>query len=158
MHPLHGLRPAAGKLLEAAAYLIDTGHFISSVGHHKHSQYVVAHSDMPGFTERERLMIASLCRYHRKSMPGPMHHLYQSMEGDEKRTLMLAIPILRLADNLNRSHGERVEDLECRIRDSEVAIVVRSKGDIDLEQWGAERASEAFSQVYNRAVTISKAK
>jgi exopolyphosphatase / guanosine-5'-triphosphate,3'-diphosphate pyrophosphatase len=158
LHPLHQLEPPAGKLLEAAAYLHDVGHYVSSTAHHKHSYYVVANSDMPGFTERERLLIAALCRYHRKALPAPVHSTYQALEPAEKRTLNLTIPILRLADNLNRSHGQRVESLECRLRNSEVALVVRSNGDIDLEQWGAERANEAFRQVYQRSVTISKAR
>ena len=38
---VHGLPPAAGKLLEAAAYLLDIGHFVSSASHHKHSYYLV---------------------------------------------------------------------------------------------------------------------
>ena len=58
LQPLHQLPPAVGKLLEAAAYLHDVGHFVSSVAHHKHSYYVVSNSDMPGFTARERLLIA----------------------------------------------------------------------------------------------------
>jgi exopolyphosphatase/guanosine-5'-triphosphate,3'-diphosphate pyrophosphatase len=158
LHPLHELHPPAGKLLEAAAYLHDVGHYVSSMSHHKHSFYVVSNSDMPGFTDRERLLIAALCRYHRKSLPTPMHHAYQALAPEEKRILNLTIPILRLADNLNRSHGQRVEGLECRLRNGEVALVVRSDGDIDLEQWGAERASDAFRQVYQREVTISKAR
>jgi len=69
LQPLHQMPPGCGKLLEAAAYLHDVGHFVSNTGHHKHSYYVVANSDMAGFTERERLLIAGLCRYHRKSLP-----------------------------------------------------------------------------------------
>ena len=75
--PIHGLPPAAGKLLEAAAYLCDIGHYVSSASHHKHSYYVVANSDMAGFTDRERVLIASLCRYHRKSLPSPLHSAYR---------------------------------------------------------------------------------
>src|SRR6185503_5321101 len=84
LHPLHELHPPAGKLLEAAAYLHDVGHYVSSVAHHKHSHYVVSHSDMPGFTERERLLIAALCRYHRKALPTPVHSLYQALTAEEK--------------------------------------------------------------------------
>src|SRR5207248_10547915 len=104
LQPLHELPPACGKLLEAAAYLCDVGHFVSSVGHHKHSYYVVANSDMPGFTEQERFLIAMLCRYHRKSLPSPVHNVFQSLPADEKRQLLMTIPILRLADNLDRGH------------------------------------------------------
>ena len=109
LQPLHELPPAVGKLLEASAYLHDVGHFVSSVGHHKHSYYVVSNSDMPGFTARERLLIAVLCRYHRKSMPAPMHNAYQSLTPEEKRMVTLSIPLLRLADNLDRSHDQRIQ-------------------------------------------------
>jgi exopolyphosphatase/guanosine-5'-triphosphate,3'-diphosphate pyrophosphatase len=158
LQPLHELPPASGKLLEAAAYLHDIGHFVSSVGHHKHSYYVVSNSDMPGFTERERVVIAMLCRYHRKSMPGPLHSVYQSLPANEKRVINMTIPILRLADNLDRSHEQRIQSVECRMRDGSVVLQVHSRGDIDLEQWGAERAGEAFRQIYNRPVTVEKAR
>ncbi len=158
MHPLHELSPAAGRLLEAAAYLHDVGHWVSSTGHHKHSWYVVANSDMPGFTERERLLIAALCRYHRKTLPSPVHPAYQALSAEEKRVLMLSIPLLRLADNLDRSHEQKIRSLECQIEDGTVMLQVRSAGDVDLEQWGAERAGEAFQQIYNRQVNVSKAR
>jgi exopolyphosphatase/guanosine-5'-triphosphate,3'-diphosphate pyrophosphatase len=152
--PLHHLPPPAGKLIEAAAYLHDVGHFVSPTGHHKHSYYLVANSDMPGFTDRERLQIAALCRYHRKSLPNPVHHAYTALTAEEKRALNLSIPILRLADNLDRSHDQRVESVDCRLRDGDVLLAVRAGGDIGLEQWGAERAAEAFRQVYGRKVSL----
>ncbi len=158
LQPLHGLPAANGKLLEAAAYLHDVGHFVSSVGHHKHSYYVVANSDMPGFTERERMLIATLCRYHRKALPSPVHNAYQSLPADEKRIVVLLIPILRLADNLDRGREQRIQSVECRLLDGEVLLQVQSQGDIDLEQWAAERTGAAFRQVYNRPVFVAKAR
>jgi exopolyphosphatase/guanosine-5'-triphosphate,3'-diphosphate pyrophosphatase len=158
LQPIHGLPPAAGKLLEAAAYLCDVGHYVSSASHHKHAYYVVANSDMAGFTDRERLLIASLCRYHRKSLPGPLHSAYQTLTAEEKRTLMQLIPILRLADNLDRSHDQRLQRVDVGTRDGEIVLQVHSDGNLDLEQWRAERAGEAFRQIYNRTVTVAKAK
>ena len=158
LHPLHRLPLGCGKLLEAAAYLIDIGHYISSVSHHKHSYYVVSNSDMAGFTDRERFMIAGLCRYHRKALPSPVHGIYQALSAEERRALTLMIPILRLADNLDRSRTQLIDGVECRLRDGEVQLQVRARGAIDLEQWGAERAGEVFQQVYNRSVSVVKAR
>jgi exopolyphosphatase/guanosine-5'-triphosphate,3'-diphosphate pyrophosphatase len=158
LQPVHGLPPAAGKLLEAAAYLCDVGHFVSSASHHKHAYYVVANSDMAGFTDRERLLIASLCRYHRKSLPSQLHSAYMTLTADEKRTLMQLIPILRLADNLDRSSNQRILGVDVRTGDGEIVLQVHSDGALDLEQWRAERAGEAFRQIYNRNVTVAKAK
>ncbi len=158
LQPLHNLPPACGKLLEAAAYLIDIGHYVSSVSHHKHSYYVVSNSDMAGFTDRERFLIAALCRYHRKSLPTPVHGIYQALTVEERRTLLLMIPILRLADNLNRSRDQRIRGVDCRVRDGEVILQLRSSSDIDLEQWAAERAGEVFQQIYNRPISVVKSK
>ena len=158
LHPLHQLPPATGKLLEAAAYLHDVGHWISSIAHHKHSYYVVSNSDMPGFNERERLLIAAVCRYHRKSLPNPMHGAFQVLTADEKKMLMLMIPIVRLADNLDRSHDQRIDSVECRLQNGVVQLQVHSNGKIDLEQWAAERAGDVFQQVYNRQISIAKAR
>jgi len=156
LQPLHNLPPAAGKLLEAAANLIDVGHYVSDSGHHKHSYYVVSNSDMAGFTQRERLLVASLCRYHRKSLPSPVHSQYQALAADDRRMLLFLIPLLRLADNLNRSRQQRIRGIGCHVRDGRVVLEVASSHDIDLEQWGAERAGEAFLQVYNRPIAVER--
>jgi exopolyphosphatase/guanosine-5'-triphosphate,3'-diphosphate pyrophosphatase len=156
LQPLHQLPPHFGKLLEAAAYLHDVGHYVADASHHKHSYYLVCNSDMPGFTNRERELIANLCRYHRKSMPGPMHSNWQSLSAEDKRVVLLLIPLLRLADNLDVSHEARIQSLSCRIRDGEVLLQVSSSADISLEQWAAERTSEVFRQVYNRAIATQK--
>jgi len=158
LQPLHELPAANGKLLEAAAYLIDVGHYVSNTGHHKHSYYVVSNSDMPGFNERERLLVAALCRYHRKSMPSAMHHAYQALTADEKRVLLLLIPLLRLADNMVRDPRDRIHSLESRVQNGTVNVVVRSNSDIDLEQWGAERAGETFKQIYGRNISVIRAR
>jgi exopolyphosphatase / guanosine-5'-triphosphate,3'-diphosphate pyrophosphatase len=158
LESLHGLPANCGKLLDAAAHLHDVGHYVSDASHHKHSWYVVANSDLAGFTERERLLIAALCRYHRRSLPSPEHTAFQSLTPDEKRTLMLLFPILRLADNLDRSHDQRIRGVECRLRDGQVLLQLRAPGDIDLEQWAAERAATAFEQVYSRSIAVTQVK
>src|SRR5260370_15099673 len=73
LQSLHGLPHSYCKALEAASYLHDTGHYIGDTRHHRHSYYLVENSDMPGFTERERHLIANLCRYHRKSAANSTH-------------------------------------------------------------------------------------
>jgi len=156
--PLHQLPPHYGRLLEAAAYLHDVGHYVSDSSHHKHSYYLVANSDMPGFTNRERELIANLCRYHRKSMPSGVHGNYQALNAEEKRALVYLIPLLRLADNLDVSGDQRIESLDCRLRDGTVAVQLRSAQDIDLEQWAAERAADVVRQVYNKPLAVGKAR
>jgi exopolyphosphatase / guanosine-5'-triphosphate,3'-diphosphate pyrophosphatase len=158
LRALHNLPPNTGKLLEAAAYLHDTGHYVSDTRHHKHSYYLVANSDMPGFTDRERELIANLCRYHRKALPVPMHPNFQNLAPEEKRTVMLLTPLLRLADGLDRSQEQRVDSVRCVVRNGDVLLQIEADGDIDLEQWAAERAAEVFSGVYEKGLALSRVK
>ena len=81
---------------------------------------------MPGFTERERRLIANLCRYHRKSAPNAAHSQFQGLDPEGKRAILLLTPLLRLADSLDRSNEQRVESLECETRDAEVIVRIRS--------------------------------
>jgi exopolyphosphatase/guanosine-5'-triphosphate,3'-diphosphate pyrophosphatase len=157
LRPLHHLGVEWGRLLEASALLRDTGHMISDTAHHKHSQYIVTHSDLPGFTDLERSMVAMLCRYHRKAMPGPRHADFQAMGIDQRRVILLLAPILRMADALDRGREQRVESVECGLKSNVLVLTLHSEQDTGLEQWAAERASESFQQVYERPVVIVKA-
>ena len=157
LQPVHQLAPQYGKILEAAAYLHDVGHFVSDTRHHKHSLYLVANSDMPGFNERERELIANLCRYHRKSPPQPSHPNYQALSEPEQSALTRLIPLLRLADGLDQSHGQRVQSVECRVGEDGILLVLRAKGDTDLEQWAAGRVADLFRSVFQRPLSIYRA-
>ncbi|MBL8179247.1 MAG: Ppx/GppA family phosphatase [Bryobacterales bacterium] len=155
LEPLHCLPPQTATLLEAAAYLHDTGHFIGDTAHHRHSAYIVANSGMPGFTGRERELIAALCRFHRKSMPGPKHEQYHALPPPDQQTLLLLLPLLRLADSLDRSHSQQVESVDCALRANSVLIKVKSKSGADLDLWAAERAGDAFRQIYGRTLQLA---
>jgi hypothetical protein len=68
------------------------------------------------------------------------------------------IPLLRLADALDRSNEQRVEWLECQVRSADVVLRLRSEQDVDLEQWAAERIADVFRSAYGRQLTIAKAR
>jgi exopolyphosphatase/guanosine-5'-triphosphate,3'-diphosphate pyrophosphatase len=114
---------------------------------------------MPGFTDRERLVIAALCRYHRKAMPNGEHSALQGLTPDEKRAVLLTIPILRLADNLDRSHEQRIKAVECKLKEGgDVVLELHADGKVELEEWGAERAAETFREIYGKGISIATSK
>jgi exopolyphosphatase/guanosine-5'-triphosphate,3'-diphosphate pyrophosphatase len=158
LQPLHKLPSNYGRLLEAAACLHDIGHFVSDTRHHKHSYYLVANSDMPGFTRAEREIVANLCRYHRKALPTPEHPNLQLLDAEGRRAVSLLNPLIRMADSLDRSRAQRVRSLECKIRenDIQIALCAAPDADIDLEVWAAERLAENFRQVYGKPTAIAR--
>jgi exopolyphosphatase/guanosine-5'-triphosphate,3'-diphosphate pyrophosphatase len=156
IQPLHQLPLTFGKLLEAACYFSATGHYINDSGHHKHAYYIAANVDLSGFTNREREFIAILCRYHRKAMPSPAHPEYQALPAEERRPLLLLIPLLRLADNLARNPDQEELDLtSCEIQPSRVVLKLRSPREPDLAEWAASRVSDVFDEVYGRTVVVT---
>jgi exopolyphosphatase/guanosine-5'-triphosphate,3'-diphosphate pyrophosphatase len=158
LQPLHKLPPHYGKLLEAAGYLHDIGHFVSDSSHHKHSYYLVAHADMPGFTDSERQVIAALCRYHRKTPPTLQQPVIQALNPEGQRAVTMLTPLLRVADSLDRSHEQRVENMRVDLKNGSVVVTLESEVDTDLEIWAVERNAGAFRQVYQLPLVLAKAK
>ncbi len=155
LEPLHRLPPYFGKLLEAACYLVNCGHLISSTGHHKHSYYIVSNADLAGFTDQERMFIALLCRYHRKAMPNTRHTDYLGLLPEFRRPFLLLLPILRLVDGLHRAGDQRVESVSCQLKSGNVNLILRSDMETGLEQWALERVALPFRQIYQRSLSVS---
>ena len=63
----------ARELLEYAALLHDAGFFVSHTDHQQHSYYLIRHSELLGFNDREIEIMANLALYHRKSVPRRKH-------------------------------------------------------------------------------------
>jgi exopolyphosphatase/guanosine-5'-triphosphate,3'-diphosphate pyrophosphatase len=156
LEPMHRLPPESGRLLQTAGWLHDVGHFISDTGHHKHSAYIVASSDLPGYTERERQVISLLCRYHRKSMPQPRHQPFGDLNAETRKLVMMLVPILRMAVALETSKSQKVNSVECRLQNGNAVMRVRGNDDIDLELWAAERVAGIFREVYGIDMTLEK--
>lgn len=154
LHPLHRLTPSYGRILEAAAYLFNIGHYVNESRHHKHSLYLVLNADIPGFTDRERLGIANLCRYHRKSMPQPTHTDFQMLDTEMRTAIVLLAPLLRVAVALDQSQEQKVERVEVSIQDRTVELRLISEADTDIEQWHASRTADVFREVYGRLLMI----
>ncbi|MCU1335381.1 MAG: Ppx/GppA phosphatase [Bryobacterales bacterium] len=154
LRPLHRLPLVKGRLLEAAAYLYNIGHFVNESRHHRHSMYLVANSDLPGFEDRERLVIANLCRYHRKSMPQLSHETFQALLPEDRNTIVLLTPLLRLAVALDQSQEQRVDRVEAEMQENVVELRLFSERDVDIEQWQAEQVAGAFREAYGRPLAV----
>ncbi|MEP7352911.1 MAG: Ppx/GppA phosphatase family protein [Acidobacteriota bacterium] len=154
LRSLHGLAPAQSRLLEAAAYLYNIGHFVNEARHHRHSMYLVANSDLPGFAARERLVVANLCRYHRKSMPSLAHEPFEALSPDDQRVVVLLTPLLRLAVALDQSQEQRVVRVDPVWDGRAVELRLSTDQDVDIEQWHASQVAAQFRQVYGVGFTV----
>ncbi len=87
-------------MLSWAALLHELGLTIAHAAYHRHGAYVVANSDMPGFSRTEQQILGALIRGHRRRMP---LELFEALpEGYLETTWRLCV-ILRLAVLLHHS-------------------------------------------------------
>lgn len=151
---LHALPPVARRLLHAAALLHDVGHAVSPASHHKHTYYLVANADLPGFSDRERELVALVARYHRRSHPGRNRRDLERLSAGELGLLRKLVAILRVADALDRSHQQPVRDVRAEVRRGAVDVRVAARGPLDLELWDAAREAALFQRVFKKRLAL----
>jgi exopolyphosphatase/guanosine-5'-triphosphate,3'-diphosphate pyrophosphatase len=162
---LHGLGDSERKLLEHAALLHDIGYHVAHNNHHRHSVYLIKHSEMPGFTGTEIAVMAAVARYHRGSIPSKKgnarerreHEDYHVLESHWRRVVRRLAAILRIADALDRSHRCVVMDVRCRQTKNRIVFDVLANAECDLEIWSAERKAGLFSDLFQVSVRFETA-
>jgi exopolyphosphatase / guanosine-5'-triphosphate,3'-diphosphate pyrophosphatase len=154
---LHKLGFQEREYLEAAALLHEIGLFVSHAQHHRHSYYLIRNSELLGFTENEKEIIANIARYHRKSHPKIKHEGFRKLDAENQKTVRKLASILRIADGLDRTHSSAIKDLRCRVSGKKVNISLRRKGrlGVELELWGADRKKKLFEETFRSSVRIA---
>lgn len=142
-------------LLSAAALLHDVGYHIAHESHHKHSFYLIENSELTGFSESERGVIANIARYHRGSHPKQRHSHYMSLSAPDRDTVCRLAGILRLADALDRRHDNRVKDVLCKRVRNVFHIQVASARECGYELESAERRLDLFEDAFRCKVRLS---
>jgi exopolyphosphatase/guanosine-5'-triphosphate,3'-diphosphate pyrophosphatase len=108
---LHGLAPGDRDLLWAAAILHGIGRFVAESGHHKHAAYLIRNSELEGWRDDERALIAQVARYYRKAMPKPAHLDYAVLDPATSTASTSWRRCLRIADGLDIRHLGTVTDV-----------------------------------------------
>jgi exopolyphosphatase/guanosine-5'-triphosphate,3'-diphosphate pyrophosphatase len=156
LRTVHGLGNAEREYLEAAAVLHDVGYHISHSQHHKHSYYLIRHSELLGFTDREIEIIANVARYHRKSHPKAKHESFPGLSERDQSIVRALSALLRIADGLDRRHQDIFAAVTVERGEGTVSLRLALKRDTDpgIEIWGAERRKELFEQLYSTPVSL----
>lgn len=157
LRSLHGLGAIDRELIEYAALLHDIGWHIAGKGHHKHSMYLIANGDLRSFAPEEVQIIANIARYHRKRPPTRDHDDYSALSSRARRVVDVGAALLRIADGLDRSHASVVKLLQCRRDEKKVRVILHTRGDAQLEIWGARRKRDWFEKIFARKIEFTAA-
>lgn len=154
---LHRCSDEGRQLLEYAALLHEAGKHVSDRGHHKHSYYLVRHSDLKGFTHEQLVVVANLARYYRKAEPDAEHPNFAELSDGQRDVVMKLGAILRIAEALDRGHRQRVRDIGVRAKNGRVEFVLRTRSDASVEIRSAAKRARYFKDVFRSAVRFEVA-
>jgi exopolyphosphatase/guanosine-5'-triphosphate,3'-diphosphate pyrophosphatase len=152
----YGLTRHQRTMLSAAALLHDAGYHIAHEEHHKHALYLIKNSELTGFSEAERSVIANVARYHRGAPPRERHPDYAALGEHDRQTVCRLGAVLRVADALDRSHDSRVRDIRVAQSGGSTSVSLVSARDCEREILAAEQKRDLFEQVFERRLEISK--
>ena len=109
---LHRLPPDYLEWLSAAAMLYEVGDYVNRNGRHRHTYYIIAQSEILGYTPEQRRIIAAIARFLGKSRPLPGAGPMEALSAADQQSVPKASLLLRLARalNLSRSHAVQRTD------------------------------------------------
>jgi len=151
---LHNLKDEARLILEISGLLHDIGYFINSEDHHKHSSYIIRASHFVGLTERQRHLVSLVARYHRGGEPTNRDQLWKELSRAEKQVVLVSTAIIRLVEELDREHMQRVSRVVMRRKGKALTMKFSSRNKVLVERSGAKSRKEALERVLGVSIRI----
>src|SRR5581483_8563423 len=147
---VHRLPADYKEWIAAAAMLCEVGDYINRTGRHRHTYYIISHSEILGYTPQQRKLIAAIARYLGKSRPSAGDAPIKALPPPEQKHIAKASLLLRLAAALNLGRGGALKSFRVKISNSQVklALAPRKPQSVDLELWAVEKERAYFREVF----------
>jgi exopolyphosphatase/guanosine-5'-triphosphate,3'-diphosphate pyrophosphatase len=104
--------------------------------------------------ERERLIVASLTRYHRKGLPKEDHGNYKVLSKRERRTVDVLAGILRVADGLDVRHAHDVRVVGCWADPHVIIVEVEDPLSHRYEIEAGKKKGRLLEKAFDRRLAI----
>jgi exopolyphosphatase / guanosine-5'-triphosphate,3'-diphosphate pyrophosphatase len=151
LQAVHELPQEYGAWLEAAAMMRDVGKFMNYQGHHRHAQYIIANSELFGFTPQQRAIMSAIARYLGKSRPDPADRSMRLIPPEEFTHVHRAVVLLRLALALNQDRASDVLKVTLRVYPKRVLMELSpGRTGAELELWSLRKEGDYFREVFRR--------
>jgi exopolyphosphatase/guanosine-5'-triphosphate,3'-diphosphate pyrophosphatase len=155
---IHELPQEYQTWLEAAAMLRDIGKFMNYQGHHRHAQYIMANSEVFGFTATQRVVTSAITRYIGKSRPEPQGRTMRQVPVEEHEHVRRAVVLLRLAVALNQDRASDVLRVRVQVYPKRVLLELSpGRTGAELELWSLRKEAAYFREIFRRELFVTLA-
>ena len=144
----HGMGEGERLLLEVASIVHDIGNYVAARGHHRHAYYLLVNSEVFGLSKMDLEIVANVARYHRKGAPQSDHPAYAALPRTARLTVNRLSAILRVADALDKSHSQRIQNPKITIEEGELRIEIETAEDLALERLTLDQKCGLFEEVF----------
>ncbi len=155
---VHELPAEYSLWLQAAAMMQEVGKFMNHQGHHRHTQYIIANSEIFGFSPVQRAIVAAIARYLGKSRPEPMDRPMRYVPVEEHTHVQRAVVLLRMAEALNQDRATAAVRIKTHVYPKRVVLeLVPARGGAELESWSLKKEAGYFREVFRRELVVEVA-
>ncbi|MBE5932236.1 MAG: HD domain-containing protein [Lachnospiraceae bacterium] len=133
--------------LQISSLLHDCGNFINMNDAAKNSYYIIANTEIIGFSHKERMEVANIVKYNTHYLPGK-NKVSAELDGCDYMNIAKLTAILRIANVLDKSHTQKIEDLSVSVKDNQLVITANTYEDIALEAGLFESRADFFEKIY----------
>jgi exopolyphosphatase/guanosine-5'-triphosphate,3'-diphosphate pyrophosphatase len=152
----HGLGDRERLLLQVSGLLHDVGVYVSLRAHHKHSQYILAASQIFGLSNEETAIVSNIARYHRRGLPQDSHVPFIALDRTDRLIVNKLGALLRLVNALDAEHAQKVRDVRLVRRGSNWVLELDGDGDLTMELLAATARADMFAEVFGRQLVIRR--
>jgi exopolyphosphatase/guanosine-5'-triphosphate,3'-diphosphate pyrophosphatase len=144
--------------IQAAAMMQEVGKYMNHQGHHRHSQYIIAHSEIFGFSPAQRAIVAAIARYLGKSRPEALDRPMRYVPVEEHAHVQSAVVLLRMVQALNQDRATAAVRVRTKVYPKRVVLeLIPARGGAELEQWSLKKEAGYFREVFRRELLIEVA-
>ena len=154
LQPDHHLGSRFRVILNVAALLHEIGYFINNRSMHKHSAYLISHSEIFGLGKDDTRLVGQVARYHRRAIPRSSHTDWSGMPRSERLAVSQMAAILRVADALDRAHNQHVGHIRCVRNKKQLVIEISNVGDLSMNRLALKEKGPLFEDVYGLEVVL----
>jgi exopolyphosphatase/guanosine-5'-triphosphate,3'-diphosphate pyrophosphatase len=155
---VHELPPEYRLWLQSAAMMQDVGKYMNHQGHHRHTQYIVANSEIFGFSPEQRAIVSAIARYLGKSWPDAMDRVMRAVPVEEHISVLRAVTLLRMAVALNQDRASAAVRMRTHVYPKRVVLeLIPGRGGAELEAWSLKKEAAYFREVFLRDLAVEVA-
>jgi|GEM_PF-808550 len=144
----HQLGKRERQLLSMLCYLLEVGSFIDHKNYQVQSRHIIETTDLIGVTQKEKALLGKVAEAVKTSFLSIEEENMYSKDKEEQLVLAKLAAILKLAIALDISSQQKIQKLQCHIKEEKLIVEVTTGKNFQLEEYFFKASRNTMEEVY----------